>query len=124
MEVIAGLVGAIVEGVARIGPGPFAIGMITVAGFVGFDRLTKASVAEREREDRLTERLLDQGERDRQRHYEEREREREDRLVERQGQDRLNVLIAELIKSIEGLKVMIHDLDERLVLAMRLYGEK
>lgn len=124
MEVLGALLKPIGEVVSAIGIGPFVIALVTVAGFLGFDRLTKSGVQQKEREDALAMKVLTDAARERDRHYEEREYERKQEARERERMDKFETLIKELIVSFESLKVVINDLDQRLMLVMKLYGDQ
>lgn len=124
MEVLAALLGTIVEGVARVGPGPFAVGVITVGGFLALDRLTKSGVAKREREDNIALKVISDAAVERERHFEERDYDRKQEARERERLDKFETLIHELTLSLNNLKGVINDLDQRLTHVMKMYGEK
>lgn len=124
MEFIGSLVRAVGEVIATIGLGPFVVGIATLGGFVALDRLTKSGVAEKERQDNIAIKVLNDAAKERERHYEEREYERKQEVRERERLDKFEALIRELIVSFESLKVVINDLDQRLMLVMKMYGDK
>lgn len=117
MEFIGSLVRAVGEVIATIGLGPFVVGIATLGGFVALDRLTKSGVAQKEREDNIALKVIADAAEDRKRHFEEREYERKADALQRERLDKFEELIRDLI-------VVIRDLDQRLILVMKMYGDK